>query len=88
MVNRHTLVVRVAHVSHRYGKTWTLADVTVEIPAGRMVGLLGPDGVGKSTLLGLIAGARKMQAGTIQVFGGDMADVQHRTAVGPLRRAR
>jgi ribosome-dependent ATPase len=83
MVNRHPLVVRVAHVSHRYGKTRALADVTAEIPAGRMVGLLGPDGAGKSTLLGLIAGARKMQAGTIQVFGGNMADVQHRTAVGP-----
>ena len=54
----------------------------MEIPAGRMVGLLGPDG-GQLTLLGLLAGARKMQAGTIQVLGGDMADVQHRTAVGP-----
>ncbi len=46
-----------------------------------MVGLIGPDGVGKSTLLGLIAGAKKMQAGTVQVLGGDMADRRHRDAV-------
>jgi ribosome-dependent ATPase len=83
MLNRETMVVSVAHVTHRYGKTRALEAVMVEIPSGRMVGLLGPDGVGKSTLLGLIAGARKIQAGTIQVLGGDMADVRHRTAVGP-----
>src|SRR5690606_26364396 len=83
MHNRDGIVVRIAHVTHRYGKTRALDDVTVEIPSGRMVGLLGPDGVGKSTLLGLIAGARKIQAGTIEALGGDMADVQHRTAVGP-----
>jgi len=83
MLNRDTMVVSVAHVTHRYGKTRALEDVTVEIPSGRMIGLLGPDGVGKSTLLGLMAGARMIQAGTIQVLGGDMADVRHRTAVGP-----
>ena len=83
MLNCNTMVVSVAHVTHLYGKTRALDDVTVEIPSGHMVGLLGPDGVGKSTLLGLMAGARKIQAGTIQVLRGDMADVRHRTAVGP-----
>ena len=48
-----------------------------------MVGLIGPDGVGKSTLMGLIAGAKKMQAGSVRVLGGDMADVAHRDAVCP-----
>ena len=35
-----------------------LDDVTLDVPAGRMVGLIGPDGVGKSSLLSLVAGAR------------------------------
>ena len=39
-----------------------------------MVGLIGPDGVGKSTLMGLIAGAKKIQAGKVHVLGGDIAD--------------
>jgi ribosome-dependent ATPase len=45
-----------------------------------MIGLIGPDGVGKSTLLGLIAGVRIIQQGHVTVFDGDMADKTHRTA--------
>ena len=69
-------VAQLAWVSHRYGTATALDDVTLDICAGRMVGLIGPDGVGKSTLLALIAGARKMQTGTVMVLGGDMADAR------------
>ena len=48
-----------------------------------MVGVIGPDGVGKSTLMGLIAGAKKMQEGKITVLGGDIADPRHRRAACP-----
>jgi ribosome-dependent ATPase len=48
-----------------------------------MVGLIGPDGVGKSSLLALIAGARAVQAGRVETLGGDMADAAHRQTVGP-----
>jgi ribosome-dependent ATPase len=48
-----------------------------------MVGLIGPDGVGKSSLLGIIAGARKIQSGRVSVLGGDLADAAHRAAVCP-----
>jgi ribosome-dependent ATPase len=48
-----------------------------------MVGLIGPDGVGKSSLLSLIAGARALQGGEIQVLGGDMRSKKHRDAVCP-----
>src|SRR5262249_45849287 len=48
-----------------------------------MIGLIGPDGVGKSTLLGLISGAKKIQSGKVLVLGGDMADARHRNAVCP-----
>jgi len=50
-------VARLVGVSHLYGKVQALRDVTLDLPAGRMIGLIGPDGVGKSTLMGLIAGA-------------------------------
>ena len=76
-------VASVVGVSHLYKKTCALDDIYVDVPSGRMVGLLGPDGVGKSTLLGLIAGARQIQAGTIQVLGGDMADARHRNVTCP-----
>src|SRR5271165_4818244 len=74
---------RVQRLSHRYGKTVALDDVTLEIPARCMVGLLGPDGVGKSTLLALIAGVRRIQEGEVFALDGDMRDREHRRASLP-----
>ncbi len=76
-------VVRIDTVSLRYHETIALDNVNLEIPANRMVGLIGPDGVGKSSLMSLITGARKMQTGRIMVLGGDIADAGHRQAVCP-----
>jgi ribosome-dependent ATPase len=76
-------VARLSGVNLRYGKTRALADIGLEVPAQRMVGLIGPDGVGKSSLLALIAGARKIQDGHIHALGGDMADPRHRRRVCP-----
>ena len=68
-------------VTHRYGDRTALADVSLDLPAGRMTGLIGPDGVGKSTLLALVAGVRKIQTGDVSVLGGDMRSPQHRRQV-------
>ena len=76
-------VVRLHGVGLRYGKTQALEDIALDLPAGRMVGLIGPDGVGKSSLFALIAGARAIQSGSIEVLGGDMADARHRRVVCP-----
>jgi len=74
------VVARIEHVTHRYGNTFALNDVTLDIPAQCMAGLIGPDGVGKSTLLALISGVRKIQTGKVTVLDGDMADEHHRRA--------
>jgi ribosome-dependent ATPase len=66
-----------------YGKVTALDDVTISIPADCMVGLIGPDGVGKSTLLAIIAGARQNQSGSATVLGGDISDTRHRASVCP-----
>ena len=74
-------VAEVDNLTHVYGKTIALDNVTLQIATGKSLGLIGPDGVGKSTLLGLISGARKMQSGAISVFDGSMASAKHRNAV-------
>ncbi len=74
------MVARIERVTHRYGKTIALNDLTLEIPAHCMAGLIGPDGVGKSTLLALISGVRKIQSGEVVVLDGNMADERHRRA--------
>ncbi len=76
-------VVRLHAVRLRYGQVEALAGISQEIPAGCMVGLIGPDGVGKSSLLALIAGARQIQEGTVEVLGGDMAQRPHRASACP-----
>ncbi|MGA2842403.1 MAG: ribosome-associated ATPase/putative transporter RbbA [Steroidobacteraceae bacterium] len=76
-------VARLLGVGLRYGKTFALDDISLDIPAGRMVGLIGPDGVGKSSLLALLSGARHVQRGSVQVLGGDMASADHRNTVCP-----
>ncbi|WP_395016974.1 ribosome-associated ATPase/putative transporter RbbA [Dongia sp.] len=75
--------LRIDGLSHRYGKTVALDAIALEIPQGASVALVGPDGVGKSTLLGVIAGAKRIQAGRVEVLGGDMRDRRHRRKVGP-----
>ncbi|GAA0604423.1 ribosome-associated ATPase/putative transporter RbbA [Craurococcus roseus] len=76
-------VARLSDVGLRYGKVCALDAVSLDVPAGCMVGLIGPDGVGKSSLLALIAGARRLQTGRVEVLGGDMAEAHYRAAVGP-----
>ena len=76
-------VVTLSGICHRYGEVEALSQINLGIPAGCMVGLIGPDGVGKSTLLALIAGARQIQEGGIHVFGGDIANASYRNDIAP-----
>ena len=79
----HPPVALLEHVGQRFGTTVALRDITLSIPARQMVGLIGPDGVGKSSLLSLISGARVIEQGNVMVLGGDMRDARHRRDVCP-----
>jgi ribosome-dependent ATPase len=76
-------VVSIKDVTHRYGATVALDGISLDIPGGIMVGIIGPDGVGKSTLMALIAGSKKMQQGKVIVLGGDIANARHRREACP-----
>lgn len=83
MTNRPPYVTQVSQVTHKYSTTTALDHVTLQVPAGSTVGFIGPDGVGKSTLLGLLAGVRIIQSGYVGVLGGDMKDKHHRHDICP-----
>ncbi|GAB5467576.1 MAG: ribosome-associated ATPase/putative transporter RbbA [Rhodospirillales bacterium] len=68
-------------VSHSYGRTLALDAVSLTFESGRMIGLIGPDGIGKSTLLGLLAGVRRIQQGRVLALGGDLGEAKHREQV-------
>jgi len=76
-------VVRLSGVSQRYGAAVALEAVDIVLPAGCMVGLIGPDGVGKSSLLALVAGARQIQRGQVEVLGGNIGERRFRASVQP-----
>ena len=83
MATQDGYIIRLSDVTHSYGKTCALDNITLNIPAGKMIGFIGPDGVGKSTLFGLIAGTRKIQSGTVSVFDKNIADDKSRKALLP-----
>ena len=78
------LALQATGINHRYGKQQALIDIAFSLPAGTRCGLIGPDGAGKSSLLGLIAGVKKLQDGDLQVLGGSIEDRRHRNSLYPL----
>ncbi|WP_411898952.1 ATP-binding cassette domain-containing protein, partial [Salmonella enterica] len=76
-------VAQLAGVSQHYGKTFAPNNITLDIPARRLVGLIGPDGVGKSRLLSPIPVVRVIEQGTVSVLGVSMPDATHLRDVSP-----
>ena len=75
--------VSLANVSHSYRGRKALDSLSLDFPLAGLCGLIGPDGVGKSTVLGLAAGARRIQSGKVTVLGGDIADAGFRKTACP-----
>lgn len=81
---RRPPVARIAGVTLRYGNTLAIDHLTLDIPSNCMVGFIGPDGVGKSSLFSLVSGAHAIQEGSVDVLNGDMRSRRHRYDVCPL----
>jgi ribosome-dependent ATPase len=75
--------VRLAGLHYRHNRHFALEEIDLAIAAGSSLAVIGPDGVGKSTLLSLIAGTRRIQRGNVEVLGGDMRQRRHRAEVAP-----
>lgn len=76
-----TEAIKAVSISHRYGKQQALQEVSFSLPVGSRCGLIGPDGAGKSSLLGLISGVKILQQGTLQVLGGPIDQRRHRSTL-------
>ena len=73
------MLARLENVTKRYRATEGVRDLTLDFPAGEIVGVLGLNGSGKSTMLKLVAGLLFPTAGTITVFGGAARAKRSRT---------
>jgi ABC-2 type transport system ATP-binding protein len=75
-------VLEVRNISKKFGRTIAVRDVSLRVPAGETVGLLGVNGAGKTTIMNMILGLTTPSSGTIEIFGKDLA--HHRIEI--LRR--
>ncbi|MBB2889321.1 ABC-type multidrug transport system ATPase subunit [Pseudomonas umsongensis] len=75
------LALHATRLRHRYGERHALTDITLSLPTGTRCGLIGPDGAGKSSMLGLIAGVKTLQEGQLEVLGGSIQDRRHRNSL-------
>src|ERR1700709_900188 len=71
----------------RVGGRAVWSDVSLAVPAGQFVAILGPNGVGKSTLLRAVLGLQPVHAGKLQVLGGAPGSRNRRIGYLPQRRA-
>jgi simple sugar transport system ATP-binding protein len=62
-------VLRVEHISKRFGPVTALRDVNLHLKKGEVLGLLGDNGAGKSTLIKILAGFQKQDSGTMTLHG-------------------
>ena len=75
--------IEIKGVRHAYGAVVALEDIALSLPGGTTIGLIGPDGMGKSTLLAIIAGVKRIQQGNVSVLGTDLRDRRQREAFLP-----
>lgn len=60
------MLIKADHLSHSFGENRVLEDVSLEIEKGRVIGLLGPSGAGKTTLVNILTGQLTPTAGTVK----------------------
>ena len=65
-------------VTVRFGGLMALSDVSIDVPSGRIAGLVGPNGAGKSTLLGVLSGLLRPNAGHVSLLGEDVTNASAR----------
>jgi simple sugar transport system ATP-binding protein len=84
MVDSATEVLRVEHVSKRFGALTALRDVNLRLGKGEVLGIIGDNGAGKSTLIKILCGFHRPDSGHVYVDGQEVVlrSVRHGRSIG------
>ncbi|NML22426.1 ABC transporter ATP-binding protein [Pseudoflavitalea sp. G-6-1-2] len=66
------MILKTENLSHRYGSSWAIRDINIEIASNGIIGLLGSNGAGKSTTMNIICGALNQTEGNVFINGADI----------------
>jgi ABC-2 type transport system ATP-binding protein len=84
---KNDCVIRIEHLTRKYGKIAAVDDLCLAVPAGSLFGFLGPNGAGKSTTIGCLTGPLDPTAGSIRLFNkefrSDAVELKRRIGVMP-----
>lgn len=76
-------IAKISGVTHKYGDVQALSSIDLNIPLGKTIGFIGPDGVGKSTLLAILSGVKKIQTGEVEVLSANLKKKKERKNILP-----
>ncbi|MBI4615195.1 MAG: ABC transporter ATP-binding protein [Planctomycetes bacterium] len=79
--------IRASNVARRFGRREVLSGVSLEVSAGEILGLLGPSGAGKTTLVRMVAGADRPTSGEVEVDGVRMPSLEVLPRIGYMAQA-
>ena len=71
-------ILKIEHLSKNYGDLKALSDLSLEVKRGMVFGILGPNGSGKTTTLGILLGVLNASSGSFSWFGNGQADENRR----------
>ena len=77
-------VIHTDELTKRYGKILAVDGLSLEVPRGRIFGLLGPNGSGKTTTMGMLLGLVTPTSGSFALFGGDARHQDSLRRVGAI----
>ena len=72
-------MIKLNHVTKRYGKSEVIKDLNLEIPNGKIVGYIGPNGAGKTTTLSMITGITNISEGEVTLNGVNIEKKSYRS---------
>lgn len=69
-----TPIVKIERLSHKYSATWAIRDINIEISKSGIIGLLGSNGAGKSTIMNIMCGVLNQTEGSVLINGIDIRE--------------